>query len=131
MINRKEKKKEIAQFATMMKDLMGKDDLGVLETLDRDLQNFMYSRIGLLVRHNDGQPIGSLGDIGAVVGSALFAVVSEFTKTVEDSEELASMHQLTQQGFMSAYEHRYNQVIQDAAPVQDESGESAPLATEA
>lgn len=118
MINRKEKKKEIAQFATMMKDLMNQDDLGVLETLDRDLQNFLYSRISLLVRHNDGKPIGSLGDIGAVVGSSLFAVVSEFTKSVEDAEELSNMLLLTQQGFTSAYEHRFNQVIENATTVQ-------------
>lgn len=129
MISRKEKKKEIAQFAAMMKDLMGKDDLGVLETLDRDLQNFLYSRIGLLVRHNNGQPVGSLGDIGAVVGSALFAVVTEFTKAVDNQKELADMLLLTQQGFISAYEHRFNQVIDNDSAVQDESGESSPVAS--
>lgn len=130
MISRKEKKKEIAQFAAMMKDLMGKDDLDVLETLDRDLQNFLYSRIGLLVRHNNGQPVGSLGDIGAVVGSALFAVVTEFTKAVDDQKELADMLLLTQQGFISAYEHRFNQVIDNDSAVQDQSGESSPVASE-
>lgn len=118
MIPRKEKKKEVAQLATMMKDLMNSDDLGILESLDRELQNFLYGRISLLVRHNEGQPIGSLGDIGAVVGSALFAVISEFTKSVTDPEELANMHNLSKQGFITAYEHRFNQVNANATPVQ-------------
>jgi hypothetical protein len=48
--------------------------------LDRDLQHFLYGRIALLVKHNDGQPIGSISDISAIVGAALADVTKEFVK---------------------------------------------------
>lgn len=91
-MDKKEKKRDVAVFANMMKDLMQSPEGDNLATLDRDLQHFLYGRIALLVKHNDGQPVGSIADIGAVVGAALADVTKEFVKgrnmEVEKIDEL-------------------------------------------
>ena len=79
-MDKKEKKRDVAVFANMMKDLMQSPEGDSLTTLDRDLQHFLYGRISLLVKHNDGQPVGSIADIGAVVGAALADVTKEFVR---------------------------------------------------
>ncbi len=79
-MDKKEKKRDVAVFANMMKDLMQNPEGDNLVTLDRDLQHFLYGRLSLLVKHNDGQPVGSIADIGAVVGAALADVTKEFVK---------------------------------------------------
>ena len=79
-MNEKDKKRDIAVFANMMKDLMQAPEGDNLVTLDRDLQHFIYGRLALMVKHNDGQPVGSIADIGAVVGAALADVTKEFVK---------------------------------------------------
>ena len=70
-MDKKEKKRDVAVFANMMKDLMQNPEGDNLVTLDRDLQHFLYGRLSLLVKHNDGQPVGSIADIGAVVLSLI------------------------------------------------------------
>ena len=91
-MDKKEKKRDVAVFANMLKDLMQSPEGDSLATLDRDLQHFLYGRIALLVKHNDGQPVGSIADIGAVVGAALADVTKEFVKgrnmEVEKIDEL-------------------------------------------
>ena len=91
-MDKKEKKRDVAVFANMMKDLMQSPEGDNLATLDRDLQHFLYGRIALLVKHNEGQPVGSIADIGAVVGAALADVTKEFVKgrnmEVEKIDEL-------------------------------------------
>ena len=79
-MDKKEKKRDVAVFANMMKELMQSPEGDSLTTLDRDLQHFLYGRISLLVKHNDGQPVGSIADIGAVVGAALADVTKEFVR---------------------------------------------------
>jgi hypothetical protein len=79
-MNKKDKKRDIAVFANMMKDLMQAPEGDNLVTLDRDLQHFIYGRLALMVKHNDGQPVGSIADFGAVVGAALADVTKEFVK---------------------------------------------------
>lgn len=91
-MDKKEKKRDVAVFANMMKELMQNPEGDNLATLDRDLQHFLYGRIALLVKHNEGQPVGSIADIGAVVGAALADVTKEFVKgrnmEVEKIDEL-------------------------------------------
>ena len=79
-MDKKETKRDIATFSHMMKELMQKPEGDLLTTLDRDIQHFLYGRISLLVKHNDGKPIGSIADISAVVGAALADVTKEFVK---------------------------------------------------
>lgn len=79
-MDKKEKKRDLAVFANMLKDLMQSPEGDNLATLDRDLQHFLYGRIALMVKHNEGQPIGSIADISAVVGAALADVTKEFVK---------------------------------------------------
>ena len=79
-MDKKEKKRDVAVFANMMKELMQSPEGDSLTTLDRDLQHFLYGRISLLVKHNDGQPVGSIADISAVVGAALADVTKEFVR---------------------------------------------------
>jgi hypothetical protein len=79
-MDKKEKKRDVAVFANMMKELMQNPEGDNLVTLDRDLQHFLYGRLSLLVKHNDGQPVGSIADIGAVVGAALADVTKEFVR---------------------------------------------------
>ena len=120
MISRKEQKKDIAQFATMMKDLMGKpEEAGILATLDRDLQNFLYGRISLLVKHNDGLPIGSLVDIGAVIGSATTAVISEFTSGDMEPEKREELFGLVRTGLVQTFDARaYKAPVDDSTDAQ-------------
>ena len=91
-MDKKEKKRDVAVFANMLKELMQSPEGDNLATLDRDLQHFLYGRIALLVKHNEGQPVGSIADIGAVVGAALADVTKEFVKgrnmEVEKIDEL-------------------------------------------
>lgn len=81
-MNKKEMKRDVATFAHMMKELMQTPEGDNLSTLDRDLQHFLYGRIALLVKHNEGKPIGSVADISAVVGASLADVTKEFVKGV-------------------------------------------------
>jgi hypothetical protein len=79
-MDKKEKKRDVAVFANMLKELMQTPEGDNLVTLDRDLQHFIYGRLALMVKHNDGEPVGSIADIGAVVGAALADVTKEFVK---------------------------------------------------
>jgi hypothetical protein len=79
-MDKKEIKRDVATFANMLKELMQTTEGDSLTTLDRDLQHFLYGRIALLVKHNEGQPIGSISDISAIVGAALADVTKEFVK---------------------------------------------------
>lgn len=79
-MDKKEKKRDVAVFANMLKDLMQAPESDNLVTLDRDLQHFIYGRLALMVKHNNNEPVGSIADIGAVVGAALADVTKEFVK---------------------------------------------------
>jgi hypothetical protein len=86
-MDKKERKRDIAVFSNMLKDLMNEPLENPMTTLDRDLQHFMYGRVATLIKHNENQPIGSLNDIGAVAGAALADVCKEFVRNkVEDDK---------------------------------------------
>lgn len=91
-MDKQEKKRDVAVFANMMKDLMNEPLDDTLVTLDRDLQHFLYGRIAVMVKHNEGQPIGSVADLGAVVGSAFANILGEFLKDrISKSEDLQEL----------------------------------------
>lgn len=90
-MDKKELKRDVASFATNLKDLMNKPLDESLATLDRDIQHFIYGRIALLIKNNDSKPIGSLNDVGAVTGAALSSVISAFCQNHPDQEQLAEL----------------------------------------
>lgn len=79
-MDKKERKRDIAVFTNMMKELMQKDEGDLLTTLDRDIQHFIYGRLSLMVKHNEGKPVASLADISAVVGAGLADITKEFVR---------------------------------------------------
>ena len=92
MIDKKEQKRDTAVFANMLKDLMNEPLDDQLMTLDRDIQHFIYGRVSVMIKHNDGQPIGSIADLSAVVGAAYGSVLTEFVNgRANNAEELTKI----------------------------------------
>lgn len=120
-MDKKEKKRDIATFANMMKDLMNEPLDDVLVTFDRDLQHFMYGRIATLVKHNEGKPIGSIADISTIVGAALGDVLKEFTRERADGEKLNQLMASAQDSLISGFNSRapYASVVEPVSEVVD------------
>ena len=106
MIDKKEIKRDVATFSHMLKELMNDPTPDVLVTLDRDIQHFIYGRTAVLVKHNNGQPIGSVADIAAVVGAAFADVLKEFTRGRVGEEELDKLVQTARANLLSGFEAR-------------------------
>lgn len=87
-MDRKERKRDIATFCSLMKDIMNKPSSTPLEALERDLQHFLYGRVSVLVKHNEGQPIGTLGDISSIMGSTTAEIIQAFCGDKIDSEKI-------------------------------------------
>ena len=107
-MDKKEKKRDIAVFANILKDLMN-DDIGgdPLVTLDRDLQHFIYGRVAVLVKHNEGQPIGSVADISAVVGSAFASILGEILgDKVKDAATLQTLVLTARENLVEGFQAR-------------------------
>lgn len=77
-MDRKERKRDISTFVSLMKDIMNKPANSPLEALERDLQHFLYGRVSVLVKHNEGKPIGTLGDISSIMGSSTAEIIRAF-----------------------------------------------------
>ena len=121
-MDKQEKKRDVAVFANMLKDLMNDSLDDNLVTLDRDLQHFLYGRVAVLVKHNDGQPIGSVGDLGAVVGSAFASILGEFISSrVKTPEELQTLVISAKENLIQSFEMR--------APVLQRNGETPVTAS--
>jgi hypothetical protein len=105
-MDKKEKKRDIAVFSNMLKDLMNEPLDDPLTTLDRDVQHFIYGRVATLVKHNEGKAVGSLSDIGTVVGAALADVVKEFTKGRLDDEKLQTAFGNVRESFLRGFDIR-------------------------
>lgn len=105
-MDKKEKKRDIASFAHNLKEVMSSNLEIPLSTLDRDLQHFLYGRIAILIKHNEGQPIGSLSDVGAVVGSALGSVVAAFCENRSESHNLDELFSSIKDGFNYGFDMR-------------------------
>lgn len=108
-MDRKEKKRDIATFAHHMKELMNKPLDNVLATLDRDIRHFVYGRIAVLVKHNDEKPIGSIADIGAVVGVAFGDVVSSIIGDASNETRI-QMIETVRHNFLKGFDSRFNTV---------------------
>ncbi len=106
MIDKKEIKRDVATFAHMLKELMNDPTPDVLVTLDRDIQHFIYGRTAVLVKHNEGKPIGSVADIAAVVGAAFADVLKEFTRGRVSEDELDKLVQTARANLISGFEAR-------------------------
>ena len=106
-MDKKEEKRDIAVFANMLKELMQKPEEDILVTLDRDLQHFIFGRVALLVKHNNGQPIGSVPDISAVVGGAYASVLGEFIgNRINSVEDLQKLVISARENMIDAFQNR-------------------------
>lgn len=106
-MDKKEKKRDVAVFANMLKELMQSQEGDILQTLDRDIQHFIYGRIALMVKHNEGRPIGSIGDIGAVVGASLADVTKEFVRGRNvETDKLDELFTRTGENMLMGYNSR-------------------------
>ena len=105
-MDRKEMKRDVATFSHMLKELMNDPTPDVLVTLDRDIQHFIYGRTAVLVKHNEGKPIGTIADISAVVGAAFADVLKEFTKGRVQEDELDNLIQTARANLLNGFEAR-------------------------
>ena len=106
-MDKKEKKRDVAVFANMLKELMQTQEGDMLQTLDRDIQHFIYGRIALMVKHNEGKSIGSIGDIGAVVGASLADVTKEFVRGRNvETDKLDELFTRTGENMLLGYNSR-------------------------
>ena len=80
MTDKKERKRDIAGFATGLKDLMNAPLANSIGTFIRDGTYFLYGRLGILIKHNDNNPIGSIADIGFAIGVITYNLVDTFTR---------------------------------------------------
>lgn len=106
MIDKKEKKRDISVFCNMLKDMMAAPADNALLTLDRDVQNFIYGRIAVLVKHNNNEPIGTLGDVGAVIGAALADVGKEFVRDKVNDSNIQLAFANLKEGLVAGFEAR-------------------------
>jgi hypothetical protein len=119
MTDKKEMKRDVAVFANMLKEMMQDPMDDVLITLDRDLQHFIYGRVATMVKHNDGQPIGSVGDLGAIVGGAFASILAEFLKDrVNSSEDLQRLVLTAKENMIQGFESRAP-VLEQTAPAEE------------
>lgn len=117
-MDKKEKKRDVAVFANMLKEIMNEPMPDPLVTLDRDVQHFIYGRVATLVKHNEGKPIGSVADVAAVVGAAFGDVLREFTRGRVSDEDLDKLVQTARSNLLSGFEAR--------APIPAPKAEEAP-----
>jgi hypothetical protein len=128
MADKKEMKRDVAVFANMLKEIMNESESDQLITLDRDLQHFIYGRVAVLVKHNDGQPIGTVGDLGAIVGGAFATILGEFLKDrVNDPMAMQQLVLTARENMLQGFESRAPAVIPKA---ETEATEQTAEATE-
>jgi predicted membrane chloride channel (bestrophin family) len=113
-MDKKAKKKDVAVFANMLKELMNDPMDEVLVTLDRDIQHFVYGRVATLVKHNEGKPIGTVADISAVMGAAFGDVLKEFLREQNDPEKLDQLIQTARANLLQGFEARAPKIVKDA-----------------
>lgn len=113
-MDKKEKKRDVAVFANMMKDLMNEPAGDPLVTLDRDIQHFIYGRVAVLVKHQEGKPIGSIADISAVVGAAFAEVLKEFTRGRVAEEDVEKVVLTARSNLLSGFEARAPKAVKTA-----------------
>ena len=105
-MNKKEQKRDVAVFAHNLKEMMQDPLPDVLNTLDRDIQNFIYGRIVLLAKHNTA-PIGSISDIGAVAGTAIGAIISILVSENNDADSRLVAINNAKESLISGFENNF------------------------
>lgn len=122
-MDKKEQRRDVAVFSNMLKDIMNEKLDSNLATLDRDLQHFIYGRVALLVKHNQGQPVGTVADLSAVVGAAFSAVLSELIRdNVKDSEALQKIVLTARENLVDGFQSRVlnlNDIQPESQPVEE------------
>ena len=120
-MDKKEMKRDVATFAHMLKEMMQEPMDDVLVTLDRDIQHFIYGRVAVLVKNNDGKPLGSVADIAAVVGAAFGSVLQEFLREkVNTPEELQKLVLTAKENLVDGFQARAPILEQPAEPTAEE-----------
>ncbi len=119
-MDKKEKKRDVAVFANMMKDIMNDNLNDPLVMLDRDIQHFIYGRVAVLVKHQEGKPIGSVADISTVVGAAFAEVLKEFTRGRVNEEDVEKVVLTARANLLSGFEARAPKVVKEEAPAETE-----------
>lgn len=121
-MEKKDKKRDIAVFSNMLKELMNDPTEQALTTLDRDLQHFIYGRVAVLIKHNENKPIGSIDDIGVVTGAALADVCKEFIRGKVSDEKIEETFQKVKSGLIRGFDLRSPKI--ESKTVQEESVET-------
>lgn len=112
-MDKKDKKRDVAVFSNMLKDLMNEPLENPMTTLDRDLQHFMYGRVATLIKHNENQPIGSLNDIGAVAGAALADVCKEFVRGKVEDDKVSDIFDKIKDSMIQGFDLRTPMIKND------------------
>ena len=126
-MDKKEKKRDISSFAHNLKELMNEPLENPLATLDRDLQHFLYGRIAILIKHNEGQPIGSLPDVGTVVGAALGSVVSAFCQNRAEADELDTLTKSIKSCIDYGFDTRIDNIKETSAKLEESKAQTEEL----
>lgn len=105
-MDKKDKKRDIAVFSNMLKELMNDPTEESLTTLDRDLQHFIYGRVAVLIKHNENKPIGSIDDIGVVTGAALADVCKQFIRGKVSDDKVEETFQKIKFGLIKGFDMR-------------------------
>lgn len=124
-MDKKEKKRDIASFSSNLKDLMNAPLDKPLSTFDRDIQHFIYGRIALLIKHNEGAAIGSLNDVGAVTGAALSSVLTAFIQNGSDNSSIEEIFSSVRESMILGFNARV-----PSLEVESESSDETSVATE-
>ena len=93
MISRKEKRKDTATLATVMKDIMNEPSEHPLISLHQELAFYVTNRVAMMIKHNNYQPVCSLGEIGEILATIAADMVQDgydaqlFDKSLEQVNE--------------------------------------------
>ena len=122
MIDKKEQKRDTAVFSNMLKDLMNEPLEDQLMTLDRDIQHFIYGRVSVMIKLNDGKPIGTIADLSAVVGAAFGSVLTEFVNgRVGNAEELTKIVITARDNLVEGFQARAPSLLAPEVTVPEEA----------
>lgn len=130
-MDKKEQKRDISSFTHNLKEMMNNSLDNPLVTLDRDLQHFLYGRLAILIKHNNGEPIGSLSDVGTVVGASLGSVVLAFCQNQPADQDLTELHDSIKEGLTYGFNIRTQKPTNSETEEKPETEESAAEETTA
>lgn len=113
MIDKKEKKRDIASFCAGLKQLMNIPTSNNVGTLIRDGTFFLYGRILSLIKHNDNKAICSIGDLGFAIGVVTSNLLDELVKDLTPEQKSAIMESVQQNFIDGLYASTKKEEISD------------------